>query len=84
MASLEHPNIVHFHGLCFLEGSEIPLVVTDRHEMSVGDLLEWAPSIPLPVKSSILCDICGGLAYLHGMSPPVIHRDLTARNVSLL
>ena len=51
--------------------------------MSVDDLLECAPNIPLPVKLSILTDTCSGLAYLHGMKTPIVHRDLTARNVLL-
>ena len=37
----------------------------------------------LDLKCSILQDIANGLAYLHGRSPPVIHRDLSARNVLL-
>ena len=51
--------------------------------MSVDDLLEYAPNIPLPVKLSILTDTCSGLVYLHGMKSPIVHRDLTARNVLL-
>ena len=51
--------------------------------MSVDDLLECAPNIPLPVKLSIHTDTCSGLVYLHGMKSPIVHRDLTARNVLL-
>ena len=83
MASLRHPNITQFLGLCFLETSQLPLLVMERLEMSVDDLLECAPNIPLPVKLSILTDTCSGLVYLHGMESPIIHRDLTARNVLL-
>ena len=83
MASLRHPNITQFLGLCFLETSPLPLLVMERLEMSVDDLLECAPNIPLPVKLSILTDTCSGLAYLHGMKTPIVHRDLTARNVLL-
>ncbi len=83
MASLRHPNITQFLGLCFLEGSDLPLLVMERLEMSVDDLLECSPNIPLPVKISILTDTCSGLVYLHGMPSPIIHRDLTARNVLL-
>ena len=35
------------------------------------------------LKSSVLHNVACGLAYLHGRSPPVIHRDLSARNVLL-
>ena len=37
--------------------------------------------IPYSLKRSILLDISRGLFYLHGHSPPIIHRDLTARNI---
>ncbi len=83
MAGLRHPNITQFLGLCFLEGSELPLLVIERLEMSVDDLLECSPNIPLPVKVSVLTDTCSGLLYLHGMPSPIIHRDLIARNVLL-
>ncbi len=83
MAGLRHPNITQFLGLCFLEGSELPLLVMERLEMSVDDLLECAPNIPLQVKISILTDTGSGLVYLHSRRPPIVHRDLTARNILL-
>ncbi len=83
MVSMRHPNITQFLGLCFLEGSNLPLLVMERLEMSVDDLLECAPDVPLSVKVSILTDTCSGLVYMHSRSSPVIHRDLTARNVLL-
>ena len=83
MASLRHPNITQFLGLCFVEGSQLPLLVMEQFEMSVDNLLKSTFSIPLPVKLSILTDTCCGLVYLHGMKTPIIHRDLTARNVLL-
>ncbi len=83
MAGLRHPNITQFLGLCFLERSELPLLVMERLEMSVDDLLECYPNIPLPVKISILTDTGSGLVYLHSRGPPIVHRDLTARNILL-
>ena len=83
MAGLRHPNITQFLGLCFLESSRLPLLVMERLAMNVDDLLECAPNIPLQVKISILTDTCSGLVYLHGMKSPIVHRDLTARNVLL-
>ena len=41
------------------------------------------PFFPLDLKCSILHDVASGLCYLHERSPPVIHRDLSARNVLL-
>ena len=83
MAGLRHPHITQFLGLCFLQDSQLPVLVMERLEMSVDDLLECAPNIPLPVKLFILTDTCSGLVYLHGMKLPIVHRDLTAKNVLL-
>ncbi len=39
--------------------------------------------MPLSMKLSILRDVAQGLAHLHARAPPVIHRDLTAKNILL-
>ena len=83
MSSLRHPNITQFLGLCFLPGTRLPLLVMERLETSLDDLLEHMPHLPFSLKCSVLEDIARGLLYLHGRSPPVIHRDLTSRNVLL-
>ncbi len=83
MAGLRHPNITQFLGLCFLKEAQLPLLVMEKLEMSVDDLLQYARTIPFPLKVSILRDTCSGLVYLHAMKTPIVHRDLTARNVLL-
>ena len=94
MSTLRHPNIVQFLGVTFFPGSRIPALVMERMLTSLHDLL--APDTPPPsgavtplsffsmaLKCSVLHNVACGLAYLHEQSPPVIHRDLTARNVLL-
>ena len=83
MSSLHHPNITQFLGLCFLPGTQLPLLVMERLEMSLDDLLEHMPNLPLSLKRSVLEDVASGLLYLHERPSPVIHRDLTAKNVLL-
>ena len=83
MSSLRHPNITLFLGLCFLPGTQLPLLVMERLETSLDDLLEHMPGLPLSVKRSFLEDVASGLVYLHKRTPPVIHRDLTAKNILL-
>ena len=83
MSSLRHPNITLFLGLCFLPGTQLPLLVMERLEMSLDDLLEHIPNLPLSLKRSILEDVASGLLYLHRRPSPVIHRDLTSKNVLL-
>ena len=83
MASLRHPNITQFLGICFLPGNTLPLLVMERLEMSLDDLLEFMPRLQLPLLLSLLEGVGSGLDYLHSRQPSVIHRDLTARNVLL-
>ena len=83
MSSLRHPNITLFLGLCFLPGTQLPLLVMELLETSLDDLLEHMPNIPFSVKRSILENVASGLLYLHKRNPPVIHRDLTSNNVLL-
>ena len=89
MSTMRHPHIVQFLGVFFLEGSRLPALVMERLLTSVHDLLEpdgvpqqdTKPYFPLGLKCCILHDAASGLAFLHGLNPPVIHRDLSARNV---
>ena len=95
MSTLRHPHIVQFLGVCFLPGSRLPGLVMELMLTSLQDLLDGDTSVPEPLpntpkpffplglKQSILHDVARGLAYLHEYSPPIIHRDLSARNVLL-
>ena len=95
MSTLRHPHIVQFLGVCFLPGSRLPALVMELLLTSLHDLLDPGtgysepppdapkPFFPLGLKRSILYDVARGLAYLHDRSPPIIHRDLSARNVLL-
>lgn len=83
MSRICHPNITQFIGICFLHGSRLPLLVMERLDTSLDDLLESTPNIPLSVKVLMLADVARGLLYLHLQNPKIVHRDLTARNVLL-
>ena len=83
MSDLRHPNLVQFLGLCFLPDSSLPVLVMERLLMSLDDLLEHTPDIPLAVKMSVMLDIARGLVYLHTHDPVIIHRDLSAKNILL-
>jgi serine/threonine protein kinase len=94
MSTLRHPNIVQFLGVAFFPGSRLPALVMERLLTSLHDLLDPETDtpppqdahkafLPLSLKCSILHNVACGLAYLHERSPPIIHRDLSARNVLL-
>jgi len=83
MSSLRHPHVVQFLGVCFLPSSRLPALVMEKLVVSLHKLLETTPNIPLATKRSVLHDVARGLVYLHSLTPPIIHRDLTAKNVLL-
>ena len=89
MSTLRHPHIVQFLGVCFLPGSRMPALVMEKLVTSLHDVLDPEPSpptkpyIPDSLKCSVLQNVASGLAFLHSHSPPIIHRDLSARNVLL-
>ena len=83
LSELRHPHIVQFLGICFLPDSQLPVLVMERLQGSLDELLETTPDIPLRSKLFILQDVARGLVFLHNHSPTIIHRDLTARNVLL-
>lgn len=83
MTKLRHPHIVQFLGVCYFPGSSLPSLIMERLDTNLHDLLETTPNLPLDTKRSVLLDIARGLLYLHSQLPPIIHRDLTAKNVLL-
>ena len=61
----------------------LPIMVMEKMQHSLRDLVENYVNIPLGVKLSILDEVCLGLRYLHSRNPPVVHRDLTPNNILL-
>ena len=82
MSKMLHPRIVQFLGLCFFDDSIYPMLVMEKLDINLETVLETHQNIPFPLILHILQDIAEGLIHLHSQKPdPIIHRDLTARNV---
>ena len=81
MSQLRHPHIVQFLGVAYLPGSPIPVLLMEKLHTSLDNLLETSPNIPLDVKVHLLTGTARGVVYLHSHTPPIAHRDLTARNI---
>ena len=84
MSKISHPNIVRFIGLCTFErfiGSGHPVLVMERVDFDLETLLETRTDLSFPLILRILQDIARGVTHIHSQTPPIIHCDLTARNV---
>ena len=83
LSGLHHPCIVQFLGVCFEQGSPLPVLVMEYLHTTLSACLERYGVLPKEISYGILRDVALGLCYLHEHSPPIIHRDLSANNVLL-
>ena len=83
----DHPNVVIYKGLSYQPGLKLPMLIMEKLEGNLNDLLEGyiEPNLPLKMKISLLDNVANGLHYLHTYSEDqhIFHRDLTVRNILL-
>ena len=53
----------------------------EKLQTSLDNHLETTPNIPIDVEVYLLTGTSRGVVYLHSHTPPIAHRDLTARNI---
>ncbi|KAJ8576062.1 hypothetical protein ON010_g3150 [Phytophthora cinnamomi] len=88
MTVMDHPRVVEFVGVSWNNLMDL-CVVTEF--MAGGDLRAWLSDCVdnnYPVgfdytKVKIATHVAHALAYLHSLTPSVIHRDLKSRNILL-
>ena len=82
---LVHPRIVQFLGVYFLSDSRVPMLILEKMDTSLRKYLEAhkKEEFPLPDKVYILRQVAQALSYLHSLSPPLVHHDLSPNNVLL-
>ena len=81
MSQLRHPHIVQFLGVCYLPGAQLPVLLMEKLQTSLDNLLETSPNIPIGLKVHLLTGTGRGVVYLHSRTPPIAHRDLSAKNI---
>ncbi|KAL4441022.1 hypothetical protein ABPG77_010453 [Micractinium sp. CCAP 211/92] len=85
MASLRHPNIVGFLGVCSLppcmiseycaRGSLASVLAAGRQDASVAAELTWRRRLSMALDGAL------GMLYLHSRPVPICHRDLKSPNL---
>ncbi|KAK1932517.1 Serine/threonine-protein kinase STY8 [Phytophthora citrophthora] len=86
-ASLSHPNIVQFFGMCVCPPTVC--LVTELCQFTLEDLLGTRRKTPTKSRQSLLLNVaymldCSrALAYIHSFSPSLLHRDIKPANLHL-
>ncbi|KZO99076.1 kinase-like protein [Calocera viscosa TUFC12733] len=75
---LSHPNILEFYGVCRHGPYGFALVSPWMHH---GGVLAYLLEYPHANRANLLLDVATGLKYLHSLDPPLVHGDLSARNI---
>ena len=86
LMQLNHANVVECMGVTLLPDELLPVLLMEKLEGNLSDYIlgsKGTTEIPLEKKALILLDTARGLEYLHSRKPPIVHRDLTAKNVLL-
>ena len=78
---LRHPHILQFLGVFYPVGSRLPMIVMEKMQYNLHDVLERIVNIGLAAKIAVLHDVSKGLVYLHGRN--ILHRSLTALDILL-
>jgi serine/threonine protein kinase len=83
LRNLRHPRLVRFIGAC-LQSPDLCIVTEYMPNGSLHDLLH-VKKRPLAFSQQLQLAIhmAEGVAYLHSLKPPVVHRDLKSLNIVL-
>ena len=84
LSQMKHPNVVGFVGVHYGRNRDKISLIMERLHCDLAYFVERNPSTPLCDRLHILYDVSKGLDYLHSLSPPLIHCDLTAYNILLI
>lgn len=84
MSGLQHPNLTRLLGVCtqphlmmvleFMEGGTL-------HDFVHGDSSTPKPQLSTEDKFELALNVARGMQFMHGLNPPVIHRDLKSPNI---
>lgn len=91
LGNIKHKNIVKMLGYCstgsdrvliyeFIEKGSLDQWLYDTS--STSDMLEWMP-LHWETRTKIVKGVAEGLAYMHNLDTPIIHRDIKASNILL-
>ena len=83
LEQVDHPHVVGFRGAFYDETTDEPMLVMERMRENLRDFLvrEGKDALTRQRQLEICLGITRGLRFLHTHTPPIVHRDLTDKNV---
>ncbi|XP_065181668.1 serine/threonine-protein kinase WNK-like [Sycon ciliatum] len=81
LSQLHHPNLCQILGVGVTADRYLPVLVVELFDHTLCQCSVGADRLDSVALLSFLADAMAGVRYLHSRDPPVIHRDLTLRNV---
>mmetsp|Transcript_46259 Transcript_46259/g.116492 ORF Transcript_46259/g.116492 Transcript_46259/m.116492 type:complete len:564 (-) Transcript_46259:44-1735(-) len=90
MKNARHPNVCLLMGACYVEGDGANSGLYIVTELGAGDLENLiigtdgkkpTKKYPLSVRLNWATEAARALAWLHGMKPPILHRDIKLSNI---
>lgn len=82
LRQIDHPGVVKLYD-CFQEDHRGYLVLEYVAGKSLKDLVAAQGALSEKEALRLAIDLCRALVYMHGMMPPVVHRDLSPDNIML-
>lgn len=82
---LNHPNVVKLYTVLLPKGYS-PIIITELLHCDLEKYIREStssPKIPEMNLIRIASGVIEGLQYMHGLKPPVVHRDLATKNILL-
>ena len=81
---VDHPHVVQFKGAFYDETTDEPILVMELMSENLRRFLERNRGQLSRQKQLEICiSIAHGLLFLHNHTPPIVHRDLTDKNILL-
>ena len=84
LEKVDHPQVVKFEGAFYDEATGEPILVMELMKENLRVYLQRnRGQLSHQTQLEICTSIVSGLRFLHTRSPPIVHRDLTDKNVLL-
>lgn len=88
MFALRHPNIIGLYAWFKIEGTvtQIGMVIELASKGDLMGLYQEKSGLPFSLETGvrILLGVAKGIAHMHSMPAPIVHRDIKSMNIMIM